>query len=181
MDHEEASAGGIVTLIAVFLVAGVLFVAIGFGIDRITLITNALYGTSPSSQIRFDTVEFMIATFRIEPIILLIGVGINYINNSIREYSGAISLSTLLMGAAEMITLTILLIAFTLFGGGAIDQIISYMTTWQVGGNPIELFSAVQYSGVLFYGFMLLINIALIIQFLILCVQTVDYSNVRTY
>ena len=181
MDHEEASAGGIITLVAVFLVSGILFVAIGYGIDKITLLTATLYATSPASQIRFDTVEWMIAIFRIEPIILLIGAGINYFVNSIREYSGAVSLSVLLSGAAEMIALSIVLIAMTLFGGGAVDQVIYFINNWQIGGTPIDLFSAIQYTGVVFYGFMLLINISLIIQFLILCVQTVDYANVRTY
>ena len=178
---DNASAGGIITLITVFLVAGFMFVAIGFGIDRITMIIAQLYATSPASQMRFDTVEFMIATFRVEPIILLIGAGINYFTNSIREYSGAVSLSTVLGGAVEMIVLSILLIAFTLFGGGAIDQVVYFVSNWQVGSNPIDLFSAIQYTGVVFYGFMLLVMAALVIQYLILCVQTVDYSTVQSY
>ena len=178
---DNASAGGIITLITVFHVSGILFVAIGFGIDRITLIINALYATTPASQVRFDTVEFMIATFRIEPIILLIGVGINYFVNSLREYSGAVSLGTILGGAAEMIVLSILLIAFTLFGGGAIDQVVYFVSNYQITGDFLDLFSAVQYTGIVFYGFMLLINCALIIQFLILCVQTVDYSTTTNY
>lgn len=181
MDAEEASAGGIITLITLFLVGGLLFVCCGFAIDKITEIIQMMYATQAASQLRYDIVTYQIMTFRVEPIILLIGGGINHFVNSLRETSGSIAMGTVVIGAFEMISLTLVMIACTMFGGAAIDTVIGVVSAWQIGGNPSDLFYAVEFVGPVFYGIMLLITLGLVVQYLILCVQTVDYSTSRTY
>lgn len=180
-DNEEASAGGLITLVAVFLLSGILFLLMGFALDKIVLVALRMFSGTGSSQMRYDVVNLMILAFRAEPFIVLIGLGINHWVNALREYSGAISLGTLLRGAGEMIMLSVVMIAFTLFGGAAIDMLIVNTNVQNFIGATTELYGAVQYTAPVFYGFMFLILIAIIIQFFILCVQTVDYSQSRTY
>jgi hypothetical protein len=181
MKNDEASAGGILTLVTVFLLAGILFLLIGFSVDRIVLVALKMFAGTGSSQLRFDMVNLQLVIFRAEPFVLLIGLGINHWVNALREYSGAVSLGTLLYGAVEMIMLTVVMIALTLFGGAAIDMIIGTTTAHAIAGATTELYSAVQYIAPVFYGFMLLITLGIVIQFLVQCVQTVDYSQLRTY
>lgn len=180
-DNENASAGGIITFVTVFLVAGTLFVCCGFAVDKITAIAQLMYTASQTSQMRFDIVTWEVMVFRVEPIILLIGAGINYMVNSLREYTGSIALGTILVGAAEMITLTLVIIAVTIYGGAGMDSVINTVDGWQIGGNTADLFFATTFIGPVVYGILLLITIGLVVQFLILCVQTVDYSTSRPY
>lgn len=177
-DNSEASAGGIVTFIAVILIGGMMFITNGFAIDRITAIMGTLPHTV-AAQFRFDIVNYQIMVFRVEPIILLLGAGLNYLVNNLREYSGTIALSTIVIGAVEMIFLTLAAIALTLFGGQGIDMVVDVVDSWAIGGEVSDLFFATQFIGPVFYGLMLLVTIGLVIQFLILCVQTVDYSTSR--
>lgn len=181
VNNEEASAGGLLTLITVFILAGILFLLIGFAVDKIIMVALRLFSSSGTSQMRFDIVNLQLLVFRAEPIVLLIGLGINHWVNAMREYSGAVSLGSLLSGAAEMIMLTVVMIALTLFGGAAIDMIMNSTNGMNIVGATGELYGAVQYAAPVFYGFMLLILIGIVIQFVILCVQTVDYSQMRTY
>ena len=180
-NPEEASAGGILTLVTVFLLAGTLFVLIGFGVDKFTVLSAQLYTGAATSQMRFDTVSLMIMAMRAEPLLLLLGLGINHWVNASRQYSGIISLGTLLVGAAEMILSTLAIIAFTLFGGGALDAVIFFVNNWEVPGTVQDLFSAIQFIGPAFYGICFLILIAIIVQFFALCVQTVDYTQQTGY
>jgi hypothetical protein len=179
-EDSESGAGGIITLIFCFILAGVLFVVIGFGIDRLTVLAARLFLNTAASQMRFDVFAIQLMIFRVEPFILLFGIGINYWINQIRVVSGVVELGTLLMGAGEMIILTIVLMMFNLFGGMALDFVIQFVNTWQfsVAG---DMTLVIQYLGVIFYGFMFLLTIAVVVQFIVLCVQTVDYTGTYQY
>lgn len=181
-SNEEASAGGVITLIGVFLLCGILFVACGMAVDRITTADIKMFSTGAGySYIRYEIVNLMILLFRAEPIVLLLGAGINYWTNSIRSFSGAISLGVVLQGGAEMIFSTLLLIVFTLFGGRGHDAVVRITESWSFSGGATEFFTAVQYVPITFYGLMLLIAFFTVVLFVILCVQTVDYANQYTY
>jgi hypothetical protein len=180
-NNEDASAGGIIALVGVFLLAGVLFVAIGFGIDRFTLMAFRMFTNTASSQIRFDTVNLQLMIFRAEPFILLLFAGLNYWVTEIRQYSGTIPLGTMLMNAAEMIILSLVTILFTLFGGYALDMTMSFVNGWNVAGVDLDMTLAAQYGGMLFYGVMFLAMIGVILQFCIAAVQITDYSQSYSY
>ena len=179
-EDSESAAGGIITLIFCFILAGVLFVLIGFGIDRLTVLASKLFLNVAASQMRFDVFAIQLMIFRVEPFILLFGIGINYWINQTRVVSGVVELGTLLMGAGEMIILTLVLMMFNLFGGMALDFVIQFVNTWQfvVSG---DMTLVIQYLGVIFYGFMFLLTIAVVVQFVVLCVQTVDYTGTYQY
>jgi hypothetical protein len=181
VDNEEASAGGLLTLVTVFILAGILFLLIGFAVDKVIMVGLKLFSSTGDSQMRFDMVNLQLLVFRAEPFVLLIGLGINHWVNALREYSGAVSLGSLLGGAAEMIMLTVVMITLTLFGGAGIDLVMNTTTPMAVVGAGTELYAAVQYVAPVFYGFMLLVTISIVIQFIVMCVQTVDYSQMRTY
>lgn len=181
MEHDNSeAAGGIITLIFCFFLAGILFVLIGFGIDRLTLLASRMFVDVAASQMRFDVFALQLVLFRVEPFILLIGVGINYWINQIRIQSGVVELGTLLMGAGEMIILTLVLMMFNLFGGYAIDFVIQFVNGWQFVVQEDMTF-VIQYLGVIYYGFMMLLTIAVVAQFVVLCFQTVDYTGTYQY
>jgi|WetSurMetagenome_2_1015567.scaffolds.fasta_scaffold01641_8 hypothetical protein len=177
---SEAAAGGLISLIFTFLLAGVLFVVMGFGVDRMTLLVSKMYTDIAAAQMRFDVFSYQLMIFRLEPIILLLGVGINYWVNQIRNQSGSVMLGTLLMGAGEMIILTIVLMMFTLFGGGAMDFVVNFVNTWQF---PViqDMNFVIQYLGVVYYAFMFLLTVAVVAQFIVLCFQTIDYAGTYSY
>lgn len=178
-DNSEA-AGGIITLMFCFLLAGILFVLIGFGIDRLTLMASKMFVGMAASQMRYDVFAIQLMIFRLEPFILLLGIGINYWVNQIRVVSGIVELGTLLMGAGEMIVLTLVLMMFNLFGGYAIDFIIQFVNGWHFVVQEDMTF-VIQYLGIVYYGMMMLLTIAVVVQFVVLCVQTVDYTGTYQY
>lgn len=177
---NDAAAGGLITLIFTFFLAGILFVVIGFGIDRLTLLVSKMFMDVAAAQMRFDVFGFQIMVFRLEPFILLLGVGINYWINQIRQASGSVMLGTLLMGAGEMIVLTIVLMMFNLFGGGAIDFVVQFVNNWQFQVIQ-DMNFLIQYLGIVFYAFMFLLTIAVVAQFIVLCFQTIDYAGTTQY
>jgi hypothetical protein len=175
-DNEEA-ASGIFTLVLIFLLASVLFIVIGYGIDRFTLISSTMFSGSAATQLRFDTVNIMVAAFRVEPFILLIAAGMNYWMQEMRQYTGMADVGTMIMATVEMITMTMVAIAFTLFGGYGLDTVINFVNNYTFANPDLSLFAAVQYLAPMFYGIMFLILIGIIIQFIITCIQTTDYSQ----
>lgn len=179
-SNDEASVGGIFTLIAVFLIAGFLFVAIGYAIDQIIMTNINVFGSGTSfSQMRFDVVQLQILAFRAEPIIMLLGLGVNYWINSLRKFSGDISLGVVMAGAIEMIFSTLIIMALTLFGGMGLDAVMNYVNSANFPGadGVIGMFNAVQFVAPAFYGIMMLLTVGTIILFFVLCVQTTDYAN----
>lgn len=175
-SNDEAAAG-IFTLIVVFLLASLMFILIGFGIDRFTLMSERMFTGSPVSQMRFDVVNLMLLVFRLEPIILLILIGINYLVAEMRQNTGMADVSTMIVGAAEMIIMTLVLIAFTLFGGSAVDAVVQFVNNYTVASPDLELYGAIQYIAPVFYGVMFLALLGVLVQFVMLCVQTVDFSQ----
>ena len=177
-SNDEA-AGAVLTLVSVFLLSGILFVLIGYGIDKVILTSFNLATTMPSSQVRYDVVQLMLKVFQFEPILILLGVAINAWVSSIRTQSGDVNLSAMMVGAAELIIITLVVIGLVMFGGMAIESVITAMNHFVIGGGGGQpgLFSAVQYSGMIFYGVCFLGLVGACIQYLILCVQTVDVSS----
>jgi uncharacterized membrane protein YidH (DUF202 family) len=182
-DSNEDAAAGIFTFVLVFLVAGIMFIAIGFGIDRFTAISTIMFASGTGySQMRFQTVGVELLAFRVEPFVLLLGLGLNYWVSEMRQFSGMADVGVMIVGAVEMITMTLILTAFTLFGGYGIDTVVNTVNKLVLVQNPdLSLFAAVQYIEPCFYGIMFLILIGVIVQFIMLCVQTVDYQYYQGY
>ena len=179
-NDSESAAGGIITLLFCFILAGVLFVLMGFGIDRLTLLASKMFVNVAASQMRYDVFAIQLMIFRAEPFIMLLGIGINYWINQTRVVSGIVELGTLLMGAGEMIILTLVLMMFNLFGGYAIDFVVQFVNSWAFVVQEDMMF-VIQYLGVVFYGFMFLLTLAVVVQFIVLCVQTIDYTGTYQY
>lgn len=175
-DNEEA-AGAVLSIVATFILSAILFLIIGYGVDRVIQLSIAMQGM-PSSQMRYDVIRIMLTTFRFEPIIILVGVGINAWVASTRTLSGEVDLSNMLLGASEMIILTLVLIALTMFGGLGLEYVINIVNTSPIlsSGNML-LYSAVQYIAPVFYGLVFLGLVGAIIQYILLCVQVVDFGQ----
>lgn len=175
-DTEEA-AGATLTLVSVFLLSCILFILIGYGIDKVVQMSLVMQSSLPSTQMRYDVIQIMIMVFRFEPFVILIGAGINVWVASIRTTSGEVDLAAMLTAASEMLLLTLGVTALTMFGGMAIEGVIFVMnglplsSTFQPG-----LYSAVIYIAPVFYGLCVLGLMGAVIQFIIQCVQTVDYN-----
>jgi hypothetical protein len=173
---NESAAGATISLVAVFLLSCILFILIGYGIDRIILTSINIAASMPATQMRYDTIMNMIMVFRFEPFIIIIGAGINTWVVSTRSQSGDVDLGGLLGGAAEMLLLTVGMIALVMFGGAALESVVSvinnvpFVVTEQIG-----LYSMIMYIGPIFYGLCFLGLVGAVIQFVMLCVQTVDY------
>jgi hypothetical protein len=175
-DNSEA-AGAVISLVAVFLLSSILFIIIGYGVDRV-IMTSIAMQSMPSSQMRYDVIRIMIMTFRFEPIVILVGSGLNAWVVSTRTLSGEIDLGGMLLGASEMILLTLVMIALTMFGGLGIEFVINMVTHSTIlGTGELALFQAVQYIAPVFYGLCFLGLVGAVIQFILQCVQVVDYSN----
>jgi hypothetical protein len=177
-SDTELAAGATITLVSVFLLSCILYIIIGYGIDRIILSSIQMASTMPSTQQRFDTIRVMLTVFQFEPVIMLLGVGINTWVSSTRSESGEVDLSSMLVGASEMIILTLVIIALAMYGGAAIESVINVMNHFVAIGTPdVGLFSAVIYNAGLFYGLCVLALMGVIIQYIILCVRVVDYGS----
>jgi len=172
---NDSGAAGIITLMFVFLLASVIFIVSGFGIDRLTTLAIQTMGEN-ASQLRYDTLNIQLILFRIQPLILLIGAGINYWVTESKQISGITDLGGMLMSAAEMIIGSFTLMLLTFFGGGALEMVIGTVEAWNF--TPIEEhYLVIQYLSVTFYGIMTLLVVSLIALFIVRCVQIVDYSS----
>lgn len=177
-DNEEA-AGATLTLVSVFLLSCVLFILIGYGVDKIVAISIATQSIMPATQMRYDVIRLMLLVFRFEPLILLLGGGINVWVVSTKAMGGwaESDLAQMGIGAAELILLTLGMIALVMFGGGALETVVNVVNNVPfVSGENAELYSAVIYVGVLFYGLCFLGLVGAVVQYLILCVRSVDYG-----
>jgi len=175
---NSIAAGSTITMISVFLLSCVLFILIGFGIDKVIMASLNFQSILASSQMRYDVIKVMLMAFEFEPFIILFGAVVNVWVVSSRSQSGESDLSGMLVAASEMLLLTLGVVALTTFGGLAIESVIGVMnnlvltTTTQPG-----LYSAVVYIAPVFYGLCVLGLFGVIIQFIMTCVQTVDYSQ----
>lgn len=178
---DEDAAAGIFTLILVFLLASILFIVIGYGIDRFTVLASSMFTNTVAAQARFDTVNIMLLVFRAEPFVLLFGIGYNYWVGEMRQFTAMADVGTMIVAAAEMITMTLVLIAFTLFGGYGLDMVTNFVNNYSFSGADPSLFMAVQYIAPMFYGAMFLILIGVLVQFVMTCVRTIDYTQAQYY
>jgi hypothetical protein len=175
--QSDDAAGAVISLVFVFLLSAVLFVVIGYGVDKIVAALIALK-SMPSTQMRYNVLIAMLTTFRFEPVVILVGAGLNSWVASLRTLSGEIDLSSMMLAASELIILTMALIALTMFGGLGLESVVNV-----VNHNPIlsagnlMLFSAVQYIPNVVYGMCFLGLIGAIVQFILTCVQVVDYQQ----
>lgn len=178
-NNDEASAGGIVTLVAIFLLAGTVFVVNGFAIDQITMsINSGMFTATSATQMRYDVFNLMVMVFRFQPILILIALGINRLLSANMQFSEETPLSKLTIGVVEMMLLTVVIMAFTMFGGFALDSVVSIVTTLNFGNSTG--FAIIQFIPNLFYGIMFLALIGICIQFVLECVQVSDHSNTFT-
>lgn len=184
-DNSEA-AGAVISIVAVFLLSSALFVIIGYGIDRVVAAMIHMQ-FMPSSQLRYNILTIFLTTFRFEPILILVGTGLNAWVASIRTVSGEIDLSSMMLAASELILITIALIAITVFGGLGLESVINIVNT-----NPmlngsllpasivpeiLPLYQAVQFLPNVVYGLAFLGLVGAIIQWFLTCVQVSDYSQ----
>lgn len=175
-DNETAAAG-IFILVVTFFLAALLFILIGFGIDRITLMSARMFDGTAAAQLRFDVVNLQLMAFRVEPFILFIGLGFNHWVGEMRQYTGMADVGTMFYAAAEMIIITLTIIVLTLYGGFGIDTVVNFVNHWVIANPDLDMFLAVQYIDPVFYGITVLAIVGVIAQFLMTCVQTVDYSS----
>lgn len=178
--NDEASASGIITIVAIFLLAGFLLIANGYVVDVILEIANtASFATAPATQMRYDIVQLQVMLFRFLPILVLISLGINRLLAANREFSEVAPLSSLSFGVVEMVFLEIVALVVTVFGGHAIDTVVSTMTSFTMGGSEgLRLMSGViQYTPNIFAGCMFLISCGIAIQFVLEAVQVADHSD----
>jgi hypothetical protein len=180
-DREEA-AGGLMALVMGFLLAGFLLLVTGFGLDLVTHIATQLFSIlTTASQMRYDVFELEVMVFRAEPIIFLLGLGINYWITEIRTESGAVALGAITMGICETCIITFVLMLMTLYGGYAVDYICNFVNNWFMPGINTFWFYVPQYIPIVFYAFMFFLSIAVVVQFVILCFQTIEYAQVQQY
>lgn len=175
-DNDQA-AGAVLSIVATFILSAILFIIIGYGVDRVIQLSIALQGL-PSTQMRYDVVKIMLTTFRFEPIIVLVGVGINAWVASTRTLSGEVDLANMLLGASEMIVITLVCIALTMFGGLGLEYVINVVNTnLLLSSGDLLLYQAVQYIAPTIYGLCFLALVGAIIQYILLCIQVVDYGT----
>lgn len=175
---NEVAAGATITITAVFLLSCILFVLIGFGIDKVIMANDGFQSIISSSQMRYDVIKIMLMTFEFEPFIILIGAGINVWVSSARTTSGESDLSGMVWAAAELLLLTLGMIALTTFGGLAIETVINVMNNIVLTATTQPgLYNAVIYIAPVFYGLCVLGLFGAVIQYIMTCVQTVDYGT----
>ena len=178
--HNEDAAAGIFTFVLLFLLCGILFLMIGFGVDKVTMLASNLYTGVGESQLRFETVNWMLVVFRAEPVIMLVLMGINFWVSELRVNSGMASTGVMIIAAAELITMTFVILVFTLYGGYALDTLVTFVNTFPISNPDTSLYAAVQYISVSYYGLCFLILIGVIVQFAMTCVRDVTYNEYNT-
>lgn len=179
MNHsnDNGSAGGIFTLVAIFLLAGMVFVINGYALDKLTAVANGgMFAAVSATQMRYDVFNLMVMVFRFQPILVLISLGLNRLLSANMQFSEQTPLSSLTYGVVEMIFLTIVIMAFTMFGGTAIDAVVSTVTSIGMG-DPSIGYELIQFIPSIFYGMMFLALVGICIQFVLECVQVADHSN----
>jgi len=178
---NDDGAAGIFTFVLLFILSGILFIMIGFGIDKLVMLAISMFSSGVGmSQYRFDAVNVMLIIFRIEPLIVLFGIGLNFWVSEGRLNSGMADTGTMIIAATELLTMTLILTMFCLYGGAGLDTLVNYINHTTVVNPDLSLFGAVQYISPVFYGMLVLILIGVIVQFIMTCVRVVDYNTYQT-
>ena len=88
LDSEMASAGGLITFVGLVLVCGFLTAILGMGIDVLISTHNSMIGTFPTSQDSVNTGINLVTAFKAMAFMLLLALGLNYLNTAQQESSG---------------------------------------------------------------------------------------------
>jgi hypothetical protein len=176
---SESGAGGIITLMFVFLLSAIMFIIMSYGVDKITLLAQTVMTTN-ASQMRYDSLNVQLILFRLEPVILLLSAGVNYWVTESRQMSGISDLGGMLLSAAEMIlgTFTIMLLCY--FGGSALDMVVGTMEGWSFIPQA-DTYMVIQFLVPAFYAFCTLLIVSIIALFVVRSVQIVDYAATPEY
>jgi hypothetical protein len=178
MKNDEG-AGGIITLMFVFLLCAMLFMIMSYGVDRLTMLSITTM-TENASQFRYDSLNIQLILFRLEPMILLIGAGLNYWITESRQMTGITDLGGMLLSAAEMILGTFTIMILCYFGGSALDMVVGTMEGWNF--TPVaDSYLIIQYLVPAFYAFCTLLIVSIIALFVVRSVQMVDYAATPEY
>jgi len=176
-NNDDGSAGGITTIVFIFLLAGVLFITNGYAIDKFTQIANTgMFATLAASQLRYDVFNLMVMVFRFQPFLILISLGINRLMSANMQFSEQTPLSSLTFGIVELEFATVFIMAITMYGGYALDGVISTITALKLGGIDTSGYEIIQYIPNVFYGLLFLILIGMCVQFVLECVQVSDHT-----
>ena len=143
-DNEEAAAS-LFTFVLLFFLCAILFIMVGFGVDKITAISSSMFTGIGDSQLRYETANVMLLAFRVEPIIMLFGLMINNWVSTLRVNTGMADTGTMIIAGAEMITMTLIMVVFTLFGGYALDNLVNFINKFTVANPDLGMYAAVQY------------------------------------
>ena len=84
-DNEMASAGGTVTFVMLVLVCGFLTAILGMPVDSFVATHNSMIGTYPTSADSVNTGINLVTGFKAMAFLLLLAVGINYLNVAQQE------------------------------------------------------------------------------------------------
>lgn len=88
IDTELASAGGLVTFVALVLVCGFLTGVLGMGIDMLIATHNSMIGVYPTSQDSVNTGVNLIIAFKAMAFLMMLALGLNFLNTAQQESAG---------------------------------------------------------------------------------------------
>jgi len=177
MKHSnDNGAAAIFGFVLIFLLSGLIFLCVGYGVDKLTMVAASQY-TGIESNLKVTTFNYMLLVFRAMPIITLITIGISYWVACLRTENSVSEIGTMIVASVEMISLSFVLMAFELYGGLAIDSMAQFASTFPVTNPDLSLYQAAQYIGPVFYGLIFIIMISLVVNFVMTAVRVVDFSN----
>jgi hypothetical protein len=87
-NTEMAAAGPLIAFITLVVICGAFAAILGVPVDYLVSTHNGMIGAYPTSQDSVNTGENLVIAFRAMSFLLLLVLGLNYLNNSQREGSG---------------------------------------------------------------------------------------------
>lgn len=87
-DNESASSGGIISLVVIVLLCGFLTAMLGMGVDALVATHNGMIGGFPTSQDSINTGINLVIAFKAMSFLLLLAVGLNFLNVAQQENTG---------------------------------------------------------------------------------------------
>jgi hypothetical protein len=86
--NDTASAGGLLGFITLVLICGFLTAILGMGVDALVVAHNGMVGTYPTSQDSVNTGVNLVIGFRAMAFLLLLAIGLNFLNVAQQEGGG---------------------------------------------------------------------------------------------
>lgn len=87
-DTELAAAGPLIAFVTLVVFCGAFTAILGMPLDYLVATHNSMVGTYPTSQDSVNTGVNLVIAFKAMAFLLLLALGMNYLNNSQREGSG---------------------------------------------------------------------------------------------